>query len=187
MVKFEKISKYADVDIPLPTRATANSAGYDFVVAEDIVIPPIEFFNTKIRDKVFEDNKDADYYGFINPLTLDDLAAITKDTKSKVTLVPTGMKCALKSNQYLELSVRSSTPLKHWLVLANGVGIIDADYYSNQDNDGHIFFQLINLSPVAIQLRRGDKIGQGIIKTYEVTDDDTANGIRSGGMGSTDE
>ena len=38
-VKFEKVSKYAEVDINLPQRKTAHSAGYDFEVAEDIVIP----------------------------------------------------------------------------------------------------------------------------------------------------
>jgi dUTP pyrophosphatase len=46
----------------------------------------------------------------------------------------------LASNKYLELSVRSSCPLKNWLILANGVGIIDADYYNNPQNEGEIFF-----------------------------------------------
>jgi dUTP pyrophosphatase len=68
------------------------------------------------------------------------------------TLVPTHVKCKLDPDQYLELSVRSSTPLKYLLLLANGVGIIDADYYNNSDNEGHIFFQIINLAPMDIQL-----------------------------------
>lgn len=186
-VKFEKVSRFADVDLPLPTRATANSAGYDFVVAEDIVVPPYDFFRSKIQDSLFEKDPDADYYGFLKPLTLDSLSALTKELKSKITLVSTGMKCSLNPSQYLELSVRSSTPLKHWLILGNGVGIIDADYYNNPDNEGEIFFQLINLSPFAIELKRGDKIGQGIIKTYGVTDDDNACGDRIGGLGSTTE
>lgn len=63
--------------------------------------------------------------------------------------------------------------------------IIDADYCDNPDNEGEIFFQVINLLPFAVQLKRGDKIGQGIIKTYRVTDDDTATGERLGGFGST--
>ena len=45
---FEKVSRFADVDLPLPTRATANSAGYDFVVAEDIVIPPYDFLRFRM-------------------------------------------------------------------------------------------------------------------------------------------
>ena len=63
--------------------------------------------------------------------------------------------------------------------------IIDADYADNPDNEGHIYFQVINLSPVDIQLRKGDIIGQGIIKKYEITDDDNAVGERMGGFGST--
>ena len=185
MVKFEKVSRFNDIDLPLPTRATANSAGYDFVVAEDIVLPPMSFLTSKIQDHVFEEDKDLDFYSFTNPFTLDEMAELTKSLKSKVTLVSTGMKCHLNPGQYLELSVRSSTPLKHWIICGNSVGIIDADYCDNSDNEGEIFFQLINLSPFAIKLNRGDKIGQGIIKTYGVTDDDSATGERLGGFGST--
>lgn len=63
--------------------------------------------------------------------------------------------------------------------------IIDADYADNPDNEGEIFFQVINLSPVKIRLNKGDIIGQGIIKKYEITDDDAAEGERKGGFGST--
>jgi dUTP pyrophosphatase len=81
--------------------------------------------------------------------------------------------------------VRSSSPLKYWIILANSVGIIDADYYNNPDNEGHIYFQVINLTPFPIQLHKGDIIGQGIIHKYEVTEDDVASGERKGGFGST--
>lgn len=187
-IYFERVNRFKDdTDLPLPTRATAQSAGYDFVVAEDVVIPPYDFMRTKMQDKVFEDNRHEDFYGFIKPFSLDNIAALTKELKTKITLVSTGMKCHLEPGTYLELSVRSSTPLKHWLIMGNGVGIIDADYYGNSDNDGEIFLQLINLSPFAIELHKGDRIGQGIIKRYEVTDDDAATGERNGGFGSTNE
>ena len=39
MARFEKVSRFADVDINLPQRKTADSAGYDMEVAEDIVVP----------------------------------------------------------------------------------------------------------------------------------------------------
>lgn len=185
MIKFEKVSRFADVDIPLPTRSTAQSAGYDFVVAEDITVYPYDFYKDKINEKVMSNNPRNDFYGFINPLTLDDMANLTKELKAKVPLVSTGMKVYLEPGQYLELSARSSTPLKHWMILGNGVGIIDADYADNPDNEGEIFFQIINLSPFAIKLKRGDRIGQGIIKTFVTTDDDAASGERVGGLGST--
>ena len=175
MIKFEKVSRLAAADFNLPIRKTKNSAGYDFEVAEDIVIPSLyQLFSTMLA------NADPAHTN-----SLDETAKLTKEFKTKPTLVSTGVKCYLEKGYYLELSVRSSTPLKYWIILANSVGIIDADYADNPDNEGEIFFQVINLSPFPIQLRKGDIIGQGIIKKYEVTDNDKATGARAGGFGST--
>lgn len=175
MARFEKVSRFKNIDLPLPSRSTEEAAGYDFVVAEDIIIPSMELQYAKlpayIENKVFE---------------LQELADLTKMHRARPVLVSTGMKCYLDEGQYLELSVRSSTPLKHWLILANGVGIIDGDYVDNPENEGEIYFQLINLSPYSIALKKGDKIGQGIIKTYHTVEGDAAAGKRSGGFGSTD-
>ena len=63
--------------------------------------------------------------------------------------------------------------------------VIDTDYVDNPDNEGEIFLQLINLTPFAIQLKRGDKIGQGIFLKYETIEDDEARAKRTGGFGST--
>ena len=175
MAKFEKVSKFNEIDLPLPVRKTAESAGYDFVVAEDIIIPPYS--------ELYEDMKAFKPVYIPN---LEEAAAAIKAANAKVSLVSTGMKCKLDPGTYLELSVRSSCPLKHWLILGNAVGIIDADYYNNPDNEGEIFFQIINLAPFAIWLKRGDAIGQGIIKPYLTTEDDIATGTRIGGFGSTD-
>jgi dUTPase len=49
MAKFEIVSKYADAGLPLPVRATANSAGYDFVVANDTVLKPYEDHDRELR------------------------------------------------------------------------------------------------------------------------------------------
>ena len=177
MNKFEVVSAYADKGINIPTRATHAAAGYDFEVAQDIIVPSM---NTLWRGALTGNYVER-------TMTLSDMACFTKDNRVKPTLVPTGIKCQLESDCYLELSVRSSTPLKHWLILANGVGIIDGDYYNNPDNEGHIYFQLINLSPFDIRLKKGDKIGQGIIKKFEITDDDYKyeKKERAGGFGST--
>lgn len=184
-VFFEKVSRFADVDLPLPQRGTSDSAGYDFIVAEDVVLPPYEWFMTKLRDAGYNKLKADDYWGFLTPFSLDEMAKLVKETKVKVPLVSTGMKCHLDKGQYLQLSVRSSTPLKHWIILANSVGVIDADYYNNPENEGEIFAQLINMTPFAIQLKRGDRVVQGIIKSYGTTDSDQATTLRTGGMGST--
>lgn len=181
MAKFEVISKYifdGKTEIALPVRKTTQSAGYDFFVAEDTLIPPIDFLTTEMISYVGITHID-------DPVNLDEIATVTKEAHAKPTLVPTGIKAKLDPGTYLELSVRSSCPLKYWLILANGVGIIDADYYNNPDNEGHIYFQMINLSPMPIILKKGDCIGQGIIKKYEITEDDSAVGDRIGGFGST--
>ena len=188
MAKFEKVSRFSDVEINLPQRKTAQSAGYDMEVAEDIVVPSYLSLCRILDDEtadVIKVEKDGELYAEIRALTLDEMAAVTKRTKAKPTLVSTGMKCKLDPGTYLELSVRSSCPLKYWLLLANSVGIIDADYYNNPDNEGEIFFQMINLSPYDIRLNKGDIIGQGIIKPYLTTEDDEATGDRLGGFGST--
>lgn len=176
MIKFEKVKRFADADFNLPVRKTRNSAGYDFEVAEDICIPTWTSQLMALAKATPQPKE---------PYSLEEMAALTKQTKAKPTLVSTGVKCHLEEGYYLELSVRSSTPLKYWIILANSVGIIDADYCDNPDNEGEIFFQVINMSPFDIYLKKGDIIGQGIIKRYEITDDDKAEGLRQGGFGST--
>lgn len=180
-IRFDKVSRFKDVDLPLPTRGTEFSAGYDFIVAEDVVLKPYEHVSTILRNGVALN----DYWGYTKPVTLEEMAKATKDLKAKVQLVSTGMKAYMPQGTYLELTMRSSTPLKHWLILANSKGIIDADYVDNPDNEGEIFMQIINLAPFAIQLKRGDKIGQGIFHRFEITENDTAKGKREGGLGST--
>lgn len=190
MIKFEAVSRLPEAALPI--RKTAQSAGYDFVVAEDIIIPPYKKLYKNLDAENLSDPLNIFYDIMAGKqienkefYTLNEVADITKKLKAKPTLVSSGVKCALEPDTYLELSVRSSTPLKYWLILANGVGIIDADYYNNPDNEGEIFFQLINLSPFTIKLNKGDIIGQGIIKKYLTTDDDKATGERTGGFGST--
>lgn len=187
--KFEKISKYADDDaIIVPFRKTSASAGYDFYCAEDTVIP--SFANNELWDRVAlemsKDYKTVEEFTNAGPVDLTKAAGYIKRAKAKVTLVPTGIKCRIPDDYYLQLSVRSSLPLKHWLILANSVGIIDADYYNNPDNEGHIYFQIINLLPFDIVIKKGECFGQGILIPYAMTEDDnTSNVIRSGGFGST--
>ena len=175
MAKFEPVLRFKNQDINLPKRATANSAGYDLYVAEDTLVPSLL---AKYWNKWPVPND-------VNVQYLEETAIKIKEYNIKPVLVSTGVKCKLDPGTYLEISVRSSTPLKYLLILANGVGIIDSDYYSNPDNDGEIFLQLINLGPNPVLLRKGDRIGQGIIKPYLTTEDDAAEGDREGGFGST--
>lgn len=179
MSYFEKVTKYADADIAMPVRKTSDSAGYDMVAAEDYIIPSLwQMIPNALEDwPVPEDEY----------VTMEQMAAFTKASGFKPTLVSTGMKCHLEEGQFLMLSVRSSSPLKYWLCMANSVGIIDRDYCDNESNEGEIFFQIYNLSPFNIQIKKGEAIGQGIILPYTVTGDDIAMGVRTGGFGSTND
>ena len=104
---------------------------------------------------------------------------------TKPTLIPTGLKAYCQEDEWYMLVNRSSGP-KKGLVMANSIGVVDADYYNNEANDGHFFFQYYNFSDQDLKIKKGDKIGQVIFQKYLTTDEDNASGIRRGGFGSTD-
>ena len=103
----------------------------------------------------------------------------------KPTLVKTGLKAYMQEDEYLMLCNRSSNPFKKGLVLANSIGIIDADYYGNPDNDGDFMYAFYNMFDKDVEIKKGDVIGQAIFKKYEIIDGDIAEGERVGGFGST--
>ena len=101
------------------------------------------------------------------------------------TLVKTGLKAYMQDDEMLLLYNRSSNPKKKGLILANSVGVVDKDYYGNVDNDGHIMFAFYNIKDEDVEIKKGDAIGQAIFQKYLITDDDSAEGEREGGFGST--
>ena len=68
MIKFEKVSAFKDVDFNLPMRKTAQSAGYDFEVAQDTIVPPFEAMYNKLCDHMVSSNEEN------TPITLEDIA-----------------------------------------------------------------------------------------------------------------
>ena len=103
----------------------------------------------------------------------------------KPTLVKTGIKAYCPEDEYYMLVNRSSNPGKKGLVLANSVGIVDKDYYGNENNDGHIMFAFYNIKDEDIEIKKGERIGQAIFTPYLTVDNDNAEGERNGGFGST--
>lgn len=100
--------------------------------------------------------------------------------------IMTGIKVQMPRGEYLQLCNRSSNPKKRGLILANGVGVIDADYYDNPENEGNIGFMFFNMRDEEVTLHVGDKIGQGIFQEYKKTNpDNVEHKTRSGGFGST--
>lgn len=103
----------------------------------------------------------------------------------KPTLIPTGLKAYCMDDEWYMLVNRSSGPKKGF-IMANSIGVVDSDYYGNESNDGHFYFQYINCSDHDIEVKKGDVIGQVIFQKYLTVDNDCAEGIRKGGFGSTD-
>ena len=103
----------------------------------------------------------------------------------KPTLIPTGLKVYCLEDEWIMLVNRSSGP-KKGVILPNSIGVVDYDYYNNIDNDGHFYFQFWNFKDEDLVIHKGDVIGQAIFQKYLLADDDSADGERVGGFGSTD-
>lgn len=103
----------------------------------------------------------------------------------KAILVPTGLKAYMQEDEVLYLYAKSSGFGKKGIMLSNAVGIIDKDYYENEENDGHIMISVINLKEEDLYIKKGDAIGQAIFGKYLKADNDNAIAVRKGGFGST--
>lgn len=107
-------------------------------------------------------------------------------TRFKPILVSTGVKAYMQEDECLQIYNRSSNP-KKGLIVANGVGLVDSDYFDNEDNEGLIFVPFINYSSVDVIIKKGDRIAQGVFSKFLKTDDDdlVEKNVRNGGFGST--
>lgn len=93
----------------------------------------------------------------------------------------------MEKDEVLNIYPRSSLFKKKSLILTNSVGIIDADYYDNHDNEGHILISLYNVGEESVSIQKGERIAQAIFGKYLLADeDDFISGSRLGGFGSTD-
>ena len=172
MIKFEATKLHSDAK--LPVRSTAKSAGYDFFAAEDVIIPSYKKLMKGLNG----------YLATEIPYPLADLKNITKQTGLRPTLVTTGVKCIMENNMYLSIYSRSSVPLNDWLILANGVGIIDSEYR------GQLGVLYDNLSDSDYQIKAGDRVAQMLVMpSYKfkanVVDILPASDRGEGGFGST--
>ena len=100
--------------------------------------------------------------------------------------IPTGIRAKIDDGWVLMIYPRSGLGFKFRLQLDNTVGIIDSDYYSSS-NEGHIMIKITNnsLEGKTVEVDSGSAFAQGIFLEYGITEDDSADGIRDGGFGST--
>lgn len=147
-----------------------------YVKTRNIITGKKEYFHIKLPKRATKHSAGYDFFAPF-PFTLEPGEEIT---------IPTGIRVLLDPDKFLAIYPRSGMGSKYKVQLANTVGIIDSDY-SQSDNEGHIFIKLFNdnRNGQIIDVKQGEAIAQGIIQQYFTTEDDSADGIRNGGFGST--
>lgn len=113
---------------------------------------------------------------------LEDLTLKPNEIKK----IPTGIKAKMNDDEVLMLHIRSSLGFKYNLRLCNQTGIIDSDYYNNENNEGHIFIAVQNEGSKTINMKANDRFAQGIFIKYLTTNNEIEiKENRTGGIGST--
>lgn len=103
-------------------------------------------------------------------------------------IIFSNVKAYMQDGEVLKLYPRSSMGIKKGLMLSNTTGIIDDSYYENEANDGNIGLPLLNTSGKGLEIKRGERICQGIFTPYLVADEDSVlHEGRKGGIGSSGE
>ena len=103
----------------------------------------------------------------------------------KPTLIKTGLKAYMQEDEVLLMMPRSSGPKKQGILFPHSTGVVDADYYENNENDGHIFIQCINIKDEDVTIKKGETIAQAMFQKFLIVDNDKAEGLRNVGFGST--
>lgn len=102
-----------------------------------------------------------------------------------IRLVGTGLVIAVPAGYFLGIFARSSTPLKKGLMVANGVGVVDADYCGPADE---IKIQVLNITDAPVKVAKGDRLAQGIVLPSPVIEWEEVSEMTvptRGGFGST--
>ena len=105
---------------------------------------------------------------------LEDLELKPND----IVKLPTGIKSYFNNDEVLLMVLRSSMGFKYNIRLVNQVGVIDADYYNNENNEGHIFIKIQNEGKETVSFKAGEAIAQGIFLKYLTTKSDMDLGLK---------
>ena len=100
-------------------------------------------------------------------------------------LIPTGIRCNLQNRFVMLVFPRSSLGVKKNMFISNTIPVIDADYYMNDGNEGHIFICIRNCGNKVLKLESGDAFCQAVFVEYGVADNGDIEAERTGGIGST--
>jgi dUTP pyrophosphatase len=104
----------------------------------------------------------------------------------EIKLIPSNVIIEVPKGYALILASRSSTPKKFGLMKPHGIGVVDLDYCGPQDE---IKIQVYNFTDEEVQIKKGDKIAQGLfmrVDRLEFREVDEITPESRGGFGSTD-
>ena len=165
-VVFERLA----ADVIVPTRATAQSAGYDvraYLAGGSVRVHRGERGETVRVDPTT---------GHAGRLSLELRAGDR-------ALVPTGFRARLPDGYEAQIRMRSSLAWKRGLTVPNAPGTVDADYPDEW------FVLVLNAAPHTIRIEHGERIAQIVLHRYEVASWEegavTMSTDRAGGLGST--
>lgn len=149
----------------------------EFTARNGFLPPYAKYYELKLPRRA---TKGSAGYDFFSPATF-------KLQPGQTIKIPTGIKCCLDAGKVLLIFPRSSLGFKYRLQLDNTIGVVDADYYGNPSNEGHIFIKVTNDSKdnKTLIINTGDAIAQGIIMNFETAVEDVVTASRVGGIGST--
>ena len=92
----------------------------------------------------------------------------------------------IKPGEVKKVPTRSSMGFKYNVRMTNQIGIIETDYYNNENNEGHMWVALQNHGEKDYHVKKGEAYAQGIFtKFLTVDDEEEIEGKRKGGFGST--
>lgn len=155
----------------LPAYATKDSACFDLAAhlidAEG---------NLRVIKSVDPQNSMSDMLRMASDLLIPPTTTV---------LIPTGLIAKIPSGYSVRVHMRSSVALKRGLILPNGEGVIDADYFDE------LFLMVRNASNAVVTVKHGERICQGElvqnvrfpIEQIHTRPEQTTD--RTGGFGST--
>ena len=104
----------------------------------------------------------------------------------EIVLIPANVIVETPPGYMLMVCLRSSTPRKVGLMMAQGVGIVDNDYCGEEDE---LKIQVYNFTDEPVTIEKGSRIAQAIfvkVDTAEWTEVEQMGAPSRGGFGSTD-
>lgn len=84
----------------------------------------------------------------------------------EIVKIPTGYKSKFLDDEMLLLIIRSSLGFKYNIRMCNQIGVIDSDFYNNNENEGHMWVSLQNQGKEKVIIKKGEAYCQGLFVKY---------------------